>query len=187
MKAEEVTMAIRIDGSSQQLNLEGLAKLKSRLQCVLSKDYEDFLLKFNGGKPEPNVLIGHDGRATVGITRFLGEGGDKPSLLDTRQTYEGRVPSDLLPIALAEGGNLVCLGIRGRRVGLVYFWDHERESPEGHKPGYANVSKIADGFRALLERLKPLKPEDVRIQDGAVKETWVDPEFLKEQKRLGNA
>jgi hypothetical protein len=108
-------------------------------------------------------------------------------LLKTRRTYENRVPQDLLPIALAEGGNLVCLGIQGKRTGMVFFWDHERETPEGRKPGHSNVSRIASNFKTLLKNLKPFKPQDVRLDEEAVKEAWVDPDFLDEQRRLGNA
>ncbi len=36
----------------------------------------------------------------------------------------------MLPIALAEGGNLVCLSVANDDFGSVHFWDHEAEAEE---------------------------------------------------------
>jgi hypothetical protein len=182
---ENCTVRIRVDSSSGKLDESSLAGLEERLGYRLPTEYREFLLQHNGGKPEPNILIEADGRARVGVTKFLAGGHADCELLATRLQYRERVPSDLLPVALAEGGNLICLGVFGRRENGVYFWDHEGESG-GKKPSNRNISPIAKNFTVFLDDLKLFKPEDVRIDDKAVEEAWIDPEFLNQQKRLGN-
>jgi len=58
--------------------------------------------------------------------------------------------------------------------GAVYFWDHET----------SDVCQIAESLAAFLAALVP-HPK-VELLPGQVKEAWIDPAFLEEQKRLGN-
>ena len=75
--------------------------------------------------------------------------------------YRGRIHSDLLPIGEDPGGNIICLGLKSKRRGKVYFWDHEREemppddAPPDWEPGYSNVSFVANSFDEFFFSLKP--------------------------------
>jgi hypothetical protein len=65
--------------------------------------------------------------------------------------YRGRIPAWLLPIAADEGGNAICVGLRGEGRGRIYFWDHEREG-EGEDPEMA-VTAIAPSFSVFCDGL----------------------------------
>jgi|GEM_PF-4314562 len=43
----------------------------------------------------------------------------------------GELTSDLIPIARDQGGNMICLGVAGERLGQVFFIDHEDPEIEG--------------------------------------------------------
>jgi hypothetical protein len=83
----------------------------------------------------------------------------------------GRLPEGFLPIADAEGGNLVCLSLRSCDFGAIWFWDHEREL-EGDA-----VTLLAADLREFFDDLAPVSQSD---EPSAVTEAWIDPAFLKE-------
>ena len=81
-----------------------------------------------------------------------------------------RVPHGTLPVADAEGGNLVLIALDSD---AVLFWDHELE----HDLDEA-VSEIAPDFAAFLDGLEPFDASHVHLEPGQVKSAWVDPGFV---------
>lgn len=156
--------------SSAQLERAG-----RELGVALPEEYAQFLRTRNGGRPEPNTCDLPPARPLgVGVTAFFGV--DRPpetDLLAQRRAFAGRVPPDRLPVAEAEGGNLLCVSLAD---GGVDFWDHEWEAEEDEEPGEENLTRIATGFTAFLAALQPLdEPEP-----SAVREAWIDPALLAE-------
>lgn len=89
-----------------------VAQAERRLGRRIPEDYRGFLLQQrNGGRPAANVSVLPEARRIgVGVTDFLGVGHpDDTDLAGVAARYRDRVPADLLPVAHAEGGNLVCL------------------------------------------------------------------------------
>ena len=109
--------------------------------------------------------------------RGSGKNGD---VLGERIRMAERVPSLFLPIAEAEGGNLVCLSLREKDYGAVWFWDHEEEAEEGAEPTYRNLYVISDSFKKFWGSLQQFDPSQVELKEGQVEEAWIAPEFLKE-------
>ena len=70
--------------------------------------------------------------------------------------YGDRLPARLMPIAYAEGGNLVLLALDDGRVS---FWDHELEDSNP-------VFILAPGFHAFWEALRPFDPSTVELKPG---------------------
>lgn len=123
----------------------------------------------NGGEVEPVCLRS---AADVGVVAVLGVGrGDHLDLGARLARYEdGRLPDGLVPIADAEGGNLVCVSVRADDLGTVWFWDHERELPE------ESVVQVASDFDAFVSDLAPNAGEELPTMD----EAWIDPSLLAE-------
>jgi ankyrin repeat protein len=48
----------------------------------------------------------------------------------------------------------VCIALGTADSGVIYFWDHEREAPEGHPPTYQNLHRVAANFTDFLQRLE---------------------------------
>ncbi len=87
-----------------------------------------------------------------------------------RAEEPGRFAADLIPIAYAEGGNLVFVDLRD---GSVHFWDHELEDVGPWR-------RLDDGFRTFWERLEKFEPASVELDPADVQSVWVDPDLLKE-------
>jgi hypothetical protein len=138
------------------LNKEELKKVEEQYRLRLPKDYKEFLLKNNGGKPD-RLYFRLDGKKafTEAIHYFLSIS-DDPDLSFSKY-YEryheaDRLRKDLIPIAFDAGGNLVALCLKGSDRGRVYFWDHEAET-DGRGARGENLRLIADTFEEFLEGL----------------------------------
>jgi hypothetical protein len=164
-----------------------VAQAERRLGRRIPEDYREFLLQErNGGRPAANVSVLPEARRVgVGVTDFLGVGHpDDTDLVRVSAQYRDRVPADLLPVAHAEGGNLVCLSLVGRDPGAVYFWDHEEEADEGAPPTRENLYRIAGSFRDFAASLRPAS--DTPASGPVVRDAWIDPAFLRELQEPGD-
>src|SRR5262245_8123323 len=138
-------MSIKITKAGPALGEAAIAGLERRLGRTLPNDYRSFLLKYNGGVPELNSFpIPQIGEG--GINAFFGirEGKNDDDLEAERRRMKDRMPKHLLPIAEAEGGNLVCISFGAKDHGSVYFWDHEEEADEDELPDHTNLYKLAE-------------------------------------------
>jgi hypothetical protein len=68
-------------------------------------------------------------------------------------------------------GNLFLLASDGS----VRFWDHETDDEK----------QLATSMETFLASLSA--PMPVVLKPGQVKRVWIDPKFLEEQRRKGNA
>jgi len=169
-----VTTTIRFSLSEGPAPQPAITDAERRLGHALPDEYTSFLCARNGGRPEANELPGDP---AVGVTSFLGAGRtDDDDLVSVYDAYRSRVPAGMLPIAHAEGGNLLCLSLRDHDYGSIFFWDHELESEEGEPATEENVHLVAGSIPELLGNLAPLRPE--HLPDATVEHAWIDPDFL---------
>ena len=144
---------------------------ESRLGLRLPLAFRELLISVsNGGEIEPATA---QSAPAVGLRSVLGVAREDHLDLEARIDQYGRcrLPEGLLPIGDAEGGNLVCLSLRFRDFGAVWFWDHEREL-EGDA-----ITFLAPGLSEFLDDLGPISQPD---EPSAVSEAWIDPTFLTE-------
>jgi hypothetical protein len=82
----------------------------------------DFLMKNNGGKPDINV-VNVDNFGQININNFFGIDLKKNEndLEYCYSKYKNRIPVGCLPIADAEGGNIICISL-SKDFGSIYFW-----------------------------------------------------------------
>lgn len=158
-----------------------------RLGRRIPDAYREFLLQErNGGRLVPNVCVLPEARRVgVGVTDFLGVGRpDETDLVRVAVQYRDRVPDDMLPVAHAEGGNLVCLSLSDHDPGAVFFWDHEEEADEGERPTRENLHWIAGSLREFAAALRPMS--DVAAGGPVARDAWTDPELLREVQEPGD-
>lgn len=134
---------------------EALLRCEQRVGRSIPSAYRSFLLVNNGGRCTPSCFeyVGRDGTGDSSVNDFLGVDSGHESIDKYLETYRGRIPSDVFPIADDPGGNLVLLGAEGANAGKVFFWHHELEADDGEPPTYDNVFLIADTFEAFLASL----------------------------------
>jgi hypothetical protein len=135
--------------------------LERRLGGSLPPTYADLVDEYGGTAFEKRVKFPITAPCSWGargsVNVFFGFL-DEEDVYDLRwnlNTYEGRVPRELLPIANDPGGNLVLLGIRGENEGRLFFWDHENEQqpgPDGNV-GYGNICLVASDLDAFMNSL----------------------------------
>lgn len=145
----------------------------------LPADYRRFLQELNGGIVSPNVFetaAGVDYSCGVNELFGLDRQTGTNDIRKQRAIYVNRLPSALLPVGLAAGGNLICLCVQGSELGTVYFWDHESESS-----GEA-LRALTDSFSAFMHSLRPLRADEVKLRKEDVIEAWIDPAFLEQFK-----
>ena len=145
-----------IEDSKGKISEEIIAKYEQKWDVKLPSEYKEFLLKYNGGYPSPDAFAIKEIEDESTVDRFLSIDAGPHSNLDKYvNTYSGRIPKDLFPIAHDPGGNLICIGIKGKNIRKIFFWDHEFEVDEG-EPDYSNVHLIADNLSHFLDELYEL-------------------------------
>jgi hypothetical protein len=131
-----------------------LAAFERRLDIAFPEQYRAFLLRQNGGSPQPNeFFIPGAGRgALVDVLHGIGTElvpGDLEHELDGGDRDED-IPIGFIPIGHDPGGNTSLLGVATEQTGKVYYWDVERffESSEGE-----NIYLVGENFDLFLESL----------------------------------
>ena len=145
-------------------SLTSMADIKNferNLGKLLPENYKEFLLNYNGAKPESNTFkIGIDN--DCGVDRFI----PISKIIDEAKNIDHAYTSQI-PIAWAEGGNYILLDLE---TGKISFWDHE--IPEGQV-------ELAPDINSFIDQIEPFDPNSVELKEGQVKSAWIDPEFLK--------
>lgn len=125
------------------------------LNAKLPVAYRQFLLQHNGGYPSPENFRSLDGQEESSVQDFyrINSKNRHDDLLDCWKLFRDRIPDDFLAIGSDPGGNQICIAVRGKFHGKIFFWDHEMEVEEGANPGMKNMSLLADNFTSFLEAL----------------------------------
>lgn len=181
-------MAITITRPNKEINGSVIEHFETLIGQKLPADYRQFLLSFNGGKPENNEFAIPDKQNAAGVNLFYGllENREWGDLIYQREMLLERVPVNVLPIGEASSGNAVCLSLQVDTYGQIFFWDHELEANEDEPATFANLFKIDGSFADFFERLRKFDASQVRLKPGQAKKVWVNPKFLDEQKKRGN-
>lgn len=147
-------MLPRMKDVKMPLTYADVDAFEKRQNVTLPRQYREWLLRFNGGRPVPGEfsLPGRD--SLEGVAWFFAIHDGEHNNLDTECRYwritTGRLPSTLIPIAGDGSGSLICVSIGEADLGKVYFWDHEAET---EPPTTANLDPVANSFNAFVEML----------------------------------
>jgi len=176
-------MPTKIVKSKNKLSEARLRLVEQEIGIDLPEQYRIFLLKHNGGQPQPAGFHFkyESGPYTDSVVDcFLAiYNGPYDNFEDYYRTYkviESRLPLNLVPIAHDPGGNLICICISGSERGSIYFWDHEKElqSVLGE-----NVHFVASSFQEFLDSLEELDTASCQRDEA------FDVLITKDLSRLG--
>lgn len=121
-------------------------RLAARHELQLPPGYRQFLLAHNGGRVRPAEIS--TAAVNTNVKHFYSIG--QPYDIEKAwTTFRRRVPDDCLPIARCEGGDLLCLVLRGAATGSVCFWSHEEHIGVGAS---ADLVRVASSLDELLVR-----------------------------------
>jgi hypothetical protein len=101
---------------------------------------------------------------------------ENPGTYNLKREYllfhdQKRIPNEMLPIAVDDGGNLYLLSLRSKDYSTIYFWDHELEGDEGEEPTEENLTYLSHSFSNFFSNLKKLKFSE----KPQVISVWVKP------------
>lgn len=148
---------VKIVEAGDKLSNQTIKLFESFLDINLPNSYRSFLQKNNGGSPEPNCFNFYGEDSGSSIHYFYGINADPDyDIVKDLKIYKDRIPPDCLPIAYDEGGNLICLILKGINREKIYFWDHELEKDDD-EPDYSNMTLIANNFDEFINGLYELE------------------------------
>ncbi len=142
------------------VSLAQIREVEIELGVSLPDDYRNFLMRNNGGYPEPDgfSITWRSDQApasdwkTSTLSRFYAITEERTSnlLRSNKVTFAGRLPTGTITIATDAGGNQLLLALGGPLAGKVLFWVKDHEVGEGQTPVYDNVGIVADSFSDLI-------------------------------------
>ena len=144
-----------IDSLSQISEID-LTDLERKTGIKLPNQYRKFLLKYNGGTPQPNRFNTQDNKVESMITKFLPIANiSDDNLLEEIEgiTQVGQIPNNLIPIATDPGDDRLVLSVSGSDCGKVYYWAWGEEPRKNHTPSYKYMRLVANSFDELLALL----------------------------------
>lgn len=166
-----------IDGDDfAPVSQEEIESIEAKLENQLPSDYRHFLTTYGSSilnelvefspimRLPPSISTTGNGHVAI----FYGTRSnidDAYSLARRIEFFRGRLPLNLIPIADTGGGNQILLGIKGRELGEVFYWDQSNEQldeedyledfgvPRPDEAMFQNVHLIASSFSDFLSRL----------------------------------
>lgn len=154
------------DNTSINNTTEKIKIFEKLIENELPSGYKEFLLNYNCIAFEQYVvfpfleLYPRDEKSMIDI--FFGLlSGDSYDLMENYNDYQGRMPSDFIPIASDPGGNILCISVSNSSKGRIFFWDHEDEEIfEDGSCTNQNIYLVAESFDELIDSLEFYIDED---------------------------
>ena len=144
---------IEIDDPDEPITEDHLAGLEREFGARFPTEYRQFLLKFNGGEPSPNIvdIEGLPGGSTD-VQEFFGIGTtiESSDMTWNKETFADRIPARMLPIACDSGGCLFCLSLSGEDSEKVTYVDLQFVGDMKQKVTYYYVAESFEAFIGTL-------------------------------------
>ena len=143
---------------------ERIARFESSAHLQLPGEYREFLKRYGntGFKqfveyPLIDKKCPWASNGCCEISVFYGLDAGPYDLEKRLSSHVGRIPSDMLPIAVDSGGNLICLAFTGPDRDSVFFWDRDAEPEPGEQDLCTNVYLVARSFDDFLKSMRFMK------------------------------
>lgn len=146
-------MLKKINEQGKEISKKDIREFEDLIKYKLPNDYKNFLLKYNGGRPEPFIFkVEKFEGGENSIHTFLGFNRETESdnLLWSYNALKDRLPDTLLSIGYSDTDDQICLDLSEKNFGKIYLWDYAGECG---KDCLDNVYYIAPSFGELLNML----------------------------------
>ena len=159
-------MPLDLQPTPSQPSEQQFREVEAKINLTFPNDVKDFLRKFNGVRPEPNVF--QSAGVDYEIRRFL----MVDAIPDIKQPLDEFNPSTTIPIARDPSGNFFCVETSGPNKGKVFFLDHEIAGDDAFRP-------LTNSLEELLLKAQPYDLAQFQASLDPVGSGWIDAEFLK--------
>ena len=147
-----MTYTMRV--SAPPIGDEDISKLEREIGLFLPDFYKKFLKKNNGGRPDPKYfLIRYFEDNPIGQIQDFFAINDpvKSCRIDWQyKNNKNKIPKNLFPIAIEDGGSLICISLSGLGEGGVYYWNFYGEN---NRSSDDNVYVINESFDEFIDGL----------------------------------
>jgi hypothetical protein len=143
-----------IENGENSINESDINNFEKRFNLKLPKDYREFLLKNNGGKPTFRKFITVCKKIKSSIMLFFPIAEIETENLERNYllfNQGNKTPKNLVPIGHDPIKNQICISVEGEDFGYVYFWDMDEEV--NLVPSYKNMVPIAKSFTEFIDCL----------------------------------
>ncbi|MEC3665133.1 SMI1/KNR4 family protein [Bacillus velezensis] len=165
--------------SNEQESKRKIKAFENELNINLDEVYKEFVVRYGGSTIQAdNVLfpsleenpVASNNHLRLGL--FYGFGVDDADfdVISMTVTYEEQMPDWIIPIADGDGGDQVCLGVKGEATGKVYFWDHELTN------GVKDTFLVSNSFSGFIQSL--FVQEDSDEEDDGILYIELDDDLL---------
>jgi hypothetical protein len=120
---------------------------------LFPNEYKEFLLKYNGGHPEPNIVP--QVRTDLNWIYGMHQDPDWASFYFAVDIFHSRIPSWYVPIGSNSFGNQFIMSLYSENHGVIALWHHEQETMGDADQYFDNVTFVANSFTELLNSLIP--------------------------------
>jgi hypothetical protein len=125
--------------------LEVLIEFERKLGTPLPDAYREYLLAFNGGKFEKDVISISEAEGETTVHHMFGlHSGPRYAQLRNKRTISGSL---FLAICDDSFGNQFLIKLTGGQAGTIHFLDHEVEPEEG-------LTGVASDFNEFVAKMK---------------------------------
>ena len=138
---------MQIIDSFKTITEKKLDRFENEIGFSLPDSYSKFLLKNNGGRPEPNTFKTLNNEIETDIQYFFGITSGTYSLKEKRKVFQYRLPKEMLAIANDSLGNLILLSFDS---GEILFYDHETD----------DIILVSKSFSHFINNLYELEVEE---------------------------
>ncbi|MCY8228717.1 SMI1/KNR4 family protein [Bacillus spizizenii] len=175
-KMSEFNLDIRIDKSVNAQ--EALQKFEEDNSFIIDDSYKEFLYSYGEcWIQEDNIffpvlednLLTSNGK--LRLSYFYGLNNNDANLIKLTHDLSEQMPDWIIPIADADGGDQICLGVKGGSTGNIYLWDH------GLTNGVKDTFLIANSFSDFIQSLFVEESSDE--EDDGILYIELDDDLLK--------
>nr|WP_243881218.1 SMI1/KNR4 family protein [Rummeliibacillus suwonensis] len=162
---------------------DSVNKIERIYNVNIPLDYKEFLLEYGGSFIKDDIMYHPIERTPVtpkdgfdSIHCFYGITNNNYDIEIAVQTYHEILGTDIMPIADAGGGDLICLGLKKDYRDKVYYWYHEEEMEK--EDGREHFYLIANSFKEFILKFKnhAIK-NDIKLDDIDI---FLDEDLLKD-------
>ena len=144
-------------------NEKTLKQLELNSKFSIYPDFKKILINYNAAKPLYTYY--KKNKLNFNLAYLLGFSNKEFENFKSVYTiYLKRMPENMLPIGIIDGGDLLCMD---NKTGEVYYWFHE-EDDWGFEGNKKYPTKVGDSLKKFLDFLipseKPTKEELERVE-----------------------
>ncbi|RAS80690.1 SMI1/KNR4 family protein [Priestia endophytica] len=139
---------VNIERIHESLPSEKLESFEQSQSIILPKEYREFLLKYNGGYPDPSIYKISDEQGESIVNILYGIGSMYDNLEKNCVIFDEILEIGFIPIGDDPSGNQICIGINKKYDGQIFHWAHDEEHC-----GMKNMYFLASNFNDFLDSL----------------------------------